>query len=556
MAERSSTRNRRTTPQSPPASLQPSDAGPQSRRATRSQSHDVSDGETGTAKAGRRSARQANVQGPQAVKAEGKGPARKGKVNAQAIAAQGLCSYRHISRVPSLIYTVDPELSMVAEETNIGYPELARQINNELAATENAIQQTNQQVDLPGNDSALAGTTARLSNPAQDGKSSNVQEMLDTLPDLSDAADKLLRWLLPEDLSENAIAAIRADLQYPNSRIGKNVKRLSAVFAAQKGIYGDFEHYINIPVVVKALVGLNAVADIDSVWRPEPILHKANLTTLVTVITRSWSEKFNNEHFDFLEGIFPAPFLTRSDSINDLSVAVEIRTQHFIMLSSRYTDVPNFDPDMILSQVFFNTPPNLKGWSVVGMRSEDLAKEQQAIIHRRLQDIRRNFSNGRAVDLPSLKSAYPWDDFVASVMNWSRARLDHIQEQIKAHGGVEAIVQSLGNESQHQIAAATTSAAEGVTSPLVELEYPSASEFSHTASDRSDLNRVAARKAAGKRAEKVKSVNPSECKQLLLARLMGFPDSTHHELCLSALKPGGHWKPPEIRRRQVQHQSQ
>jgi len=400
---------------------------------------------------------------------------------------------------------------MVAEESNIEYPVLAQNASAQLESAANAIQETNQSIKSPGNLSAFSGTTARTSNAVQELRNSNAQDMLDALPDLSDAADKLLRWLLPQDMSENTITIMRADLQYPGSRISKNVKRLSDVFQAQKGIYGDFESYINIPAVLKTLLGSDNVTNLDAAWRPEPLLHKANIATFVGIIIRSWGEKFNNEHFDFLETIFPVPFLSRSSRIEDLSVAVEIRTQHFIMLSSRYTDVPNFDPDMFLSQVFFNEPPVLKGWEVSGLRSEDLTKEQQALIRRRLQEIRRNFSNGRAVDLPSLKIAFPWNVFVTKVVAWSKARLDQIQNEVDAHGGAVGIVQALSNETQTSVSAGRADMNEDGTSPLVDLglrNYPSPSQFSHTTSDQSELHRLATMGAASMRPEKVKSVLP------------------------------------------------
>ncbi len=414
---------------------------------------------------------------------------------------------RYSSLCHVLTFEVDPELSMVAEESHIGYPILAQNAGAQLESAANAIQGIDQSIKSPGNTSGFSGTTARTTNAVQELRNSNAQDMLDALPDLSDAADKLLHWLLPQDMSENTIATTRADLQYPGSRISKNVKRLSDVFQAQKGIYGDFESYINIPAVLKTLLGSDNVTNLDAAWRPEPLLHKANIATLVGIIIRPWGEKFNNEHFDFLETIFPVPFLSRSSSIEDLSVAVEIRTQHFIMLSSRYTDVPNFDPDMFLSQVFFNDPPMLKGWEVSGLRSEDLTRDHQALIRRRLQEIRRNFSNGRAVDLPSLKIAFPWNVFVTKVTTWSKSRLDQIQNEVEAHGGAVGIVQALSNETQTSVSAGRVDASEDGTSPLVDLglrSYPSPSQFSHTTSDQSEMHRLAAMGIAGMRSEKVK----------------------------------------------------
>lgn len=361
---------------------------------------------------------------------------------------------------------------------------------------ENATPSNGQPTKSPGNVSGFSGTTARTSNPIQELKNTNAQDMLDTLPDLSDAADKLLHWLLPEDISEAMVEAMRAQLQFPGSRISKNVKRLGNVLQAQKSIFGDFEQYINIPAAIKALLPSDASTNVDAGWRPEPILHKANLTTLVMNTTLTWSEKFNNDHFDFLESIFPYPFLSQSSSIVDLSIAVEIRTQHFIMMSSRYTDVPNFDPDIFLQQVFFSKTPVLKGWQVPGLRAQDLTEEHQALITQRLKDLHQNFSNGGAVNFRSLKKAYPWNAFVTKILVWSKARLGQIQGQIEANGGVDGIIQGLSDEIQAQASTGASNTLEDRTSPLVQLDYPSASEFSHATSDQADLHRLAALRAA------------------------------------------------------------
>ena len=403
-----------------------------------------------------------------------------------------------------LTFIVDPELSIVAEEPSLAYPDLAQAANTELELNEHAITLNNDPNNSSGNAAAFSGTTARNSDTAQDLKNSSAQDMLDTLPDLAHAADQLLRWLLLEYISDATVETMRVQLQFPGSRISKNVKRLGNVLQAQKSIYGDFESYINIAAVIRTLLGPEAVTTENAGWRPEPLLHKANLATLVTNTTRAWSEKFNNEHFDFLESIFPGPFLSHSSSVEDLKIAVEIRTQHFIMLSSRYTDVPNFDPDMILSQVFFSDSSVLKGWAAPGLSAEELTEEHQALIHSRLQDLRQNFSNGRAVDLRSLKQAHPWGAFVTKIIAWSKARLDDIQRQIEANGGVNTILEVLSNQVQAQASAGAESMIDDRTSPLVQLDYPSASEFSHTTSDRSDLHRLAAVRAAATQPAKVR----------------------------------------------------
>lgn len=129
-----------------------------------------------------------------------------------------------------LTLTVEPELSVVAEEPDVAYPDLEQSAHHGLELVDSAVQ------GAPG---TLSASTARTSIPMQEFKNSTVQDMLDTLPDLCHAADKILQWLLPEEISEDTVASMREDLQYPDSRLSKIVKRLSNVLQAQNGIYGD-----------------------------------------------------------------------------------------------------------------------------------------------------------------------------------------------------------------------------------------------------------------------------------------------------------------------------
>ncbi|KAL8822498.1 MAG: hypothetical protein Q9191_006768 [Dirinaria sp. TL-2023a] len=488
MADRTSARNRLNTSQSPPKSHDAANAPQQSSprrttRATRSQSRDVSDSEAGRigAKGGRRSTRQATGQGLQGAKNEKNANGSKEKPNALASAAQ-----------------VDPELSVVAEESDVAYPNLQQSANHGLQLVDQS---------TPG---ALSGTTARTSIAKQALKDSNVQDMLDTLPDLSAAADKVAQWLIPEEVTEEVVASMRQDLLYPDSRLSKNVKRLSSVLQAQKGIYGDsIEDYISTQSVLTALLGSPEADDSDEPWYPNPMLHKANISTFLVIVTRSWGEAFNNDHLDFLEKFFPSPFLSRASTIEDFSAAVDVRTQHFIMLLTRYSDVPNFDPDIILQQAFYvsNSASPLKGWSAPGLKENDLNQEYQALIVRRMTDIRSHFSDGRAVHRP-LKAAFPWNAFVTKMIAWSKSRLDEIDTLIQTHGGVEAIVEALSGEVQSRVASGALDLARNGTSPVVELSYPSPSAISNTASDRSSLNRLAAARSVSGRGTKVQFKTP------------------------------------------------
>lgn len=393
-----------------------------------------------------------------------------------------------------LISSVDPNLSAVTEDTNIEYPEL----KPNLART--ILEGVAQAAESPF--SAFSGTTARTSRSAHELKIYSAFDLLDALPDLSYAADKVLSWLLPEnEVSEEAVASICNELQDSGSRTSKNVVRLGKSFQMQKDVYGG-KPFIKPSVVVSALLGSSEVQGNGSEpWRPDPLLHKANLTSLVLLITRSWEVEASSHLLDFLDQNFPAAFIARLSNSEDFALALDVRTQHFILQLARYIHQLNFDPDMLLSQIFQNNPTSFKGWHSPGLQAEELTDEQKHAIAVRFQELGQNFSDGKSVDPEALKNAYPWLPFVTQMVVWSKARLADAEAQIDARGGTGELIQALDQEIQGRITAGLM--ANDGTRTDIQLEYPSPSQLSTPLSDKTEANRIASIKAAERRSTKL-----------------------------------------------------
>ena len=245
-----------------------------------------------------------------------------------------------------LIDLVDPNLSQVPEETNVDYPDLKPNFLNGLA------QAANQIAESPY--TAFSGTTARTSRSAQEYRGYSAFDLLDALPDLSYAADKVLSWLVPEnEINEEAVASTYNELQNNGSRTSKNISRLGQSFNTQKDVYGG-QPFMNPSVVVGALLGSNEIQGTENQpWRPDPLLHKANLTTLIMFITRSWEIEASARLVEFLDQNFPLAFIGQSFAARDFGIALEIRTQHFILQLARYIHQLNFDPGMCFQRPNF-----------------------------------------------------------------------------------------------------------------------------------------------------------------------------------------------------------
>ncbi|KAL8796780.1 MAG: hypothetical protein Q9195_000863 [Heterodermia aff. obscurata] len=481
MAERTATRasSRLITPQSPLKADQATDKSQQtatrrSTRAARSQSRDVSDSEATKAsgKGGRRGARQANARG---AEVPGK-PGRKGKVTALPNNDQ-----------------IDPELSVLAEVVSMEDPELKPNFGPTLEGIAQA-------AESPF--SAFSGTTARTSRSAQEPKGSSALDLLDALPDLSYAADQVLNWLLPSDeVSEEAIAGICDQLQDNSSRTGKNVVRLGKSFQMQKDVYGG-KPFMKPSIVVSALIGSSEIQGNGSErWRPDPLLHKANLTSLILLITRPWEIDASSQLLEFLDQNFPTAFSGQLSTDEDFAIALEIRTHYFIIQLARYIHELNFDPDMLLSQVFQINPTAFKGWDGLGLQAQELTEEQSQAIALRFQGLGQNFSDGSNVDPEALKNAYPWLSFVTRIMAWSKKRLADIEAQVNAQGGTSEIINALDQEIQARIAAGLVVIDN--TRSDIQLQYPSPSQLSTPMSDKIELNRIATIKAAERRSSKL-----------------------------------------------------
>ena len=391
-----------------------------------------------------------------------------------------------------LIIVVDPDLSVVAEVASIDYPPL----KNFSPSLEGIVQAAEPPF------SAFSGTTARTSRSVHEPKNSSALDLLDALPDLSYAADQVLSWLLPtNDVSEETIARICSDLQDSSSRTGKNIVRLGRSFQMQKDVYGG-KPFMKPSIVVSALIGSSEIQGNGSEhWRPDPLLHKANLTSLIMLITRPWEINASSQLLEFLDQNFPTAFSAQLSTDEDFAIALEIRTQHFITQLARYIHESNFDPDILLSQVFQINPTAFKGWDSPGLQAQELTEEQNQAIAHQFQGLGQNFSDGRNVDPQALKNAYPWLSFVTRIMAWSKKRLGDIETQVNAHGGTGEIIRALDQEIQARISAGLMMI--DSTRSDIQLEYPTPSQLSTPISDKSELNRIATIKAAERRSSKL-----------------------------------------------------
>lgn len=411
------------------------------------------------------------------------------------------------------VLTIILDLSIVAEDPDVVYPELEEGDNGGEGMDDDVAVQNQllRETKSPGAVSAISGTTARTSHSAQELAYLDPEIMLDALPDLLGVANKILNLLVPQNTLPAHIIGNAKTLQDPASRASKNLQRLQDIFQLQKDLYGS-EQYINLTITLRALLKARHFNEVGSgSWRPDAVLQMANLTTLaMTVLPARRQDPTAQNALEKLGREFPKPFLFATEAIQTGSVAsmgnssmsestfdmaLEVRTQVFIMLVSRHMDQPNFDPDTVLNQVFFESESAVQGCDTPGLRSEELSKQQVEVIKQRVRKIRHMFPEDsqalrshRFVDLERLSATFSWPEFIIQIASWCRMRQDEIEGQMEYQGGFENIVQALGDEIMRRATLLTVDVQGDATdgegmSPLVQIHYEPSSEISGATSD-------------------------------------------------------------------------
>ena len=394
-----------------------------------------------------------------------------------------------------------PDLTTVPEDPPIVYPEIQLGEDEELgqaADTGHSVPHGSPQISKsPGGASAFSGTTVRTSLPVQDSADPNTEGMLDALPDLSEAADKLLGCLMPGEISDATVARQMTKLHTKGTTASINWRRHGNSFQAQRELFGS-DLYINPFAALKTLLGTNQLSEAtSSPWRPDALFHKANLAVLASsIFTRPWQEE-DDQFIEELEQAFPRYFteaLASSDTLmpghsillaETFQFALEVRTQYAITLLARHSSQPNFDSDVVLHQVFYKNKGVLKSWGVLGIHSENLTDVFEDMVLKRLAQLREaftDFSESAIAGTERLRMTFPWTSFVRQTVAWISQRMKEVKTQIVASGGNQAICESLRDEVQR-----LRSTRPSMNDDDLVLNYEPPSEASNTGSEHQNV---------------------------------------------------------------------
>jgi hypothetical protein len=319
---------------------------------------------------------------------------------------------------------------------------------------------------------ATKGTTDDDSDGASAFTTKTHQEdMIFGLEPLVVDSKQILQFLTSENFSDTATSQ---NFQQPNTRVFKKHQNLLARLRDSCETFGESDDLIPIAPIptIRKIVGDSSWPEFaNGQWRrPEAIFQLANLANFAAAVVAPDARSSND--FGVLHTMweqFPSPFtcgfeeaarhkLAKWDSKlleRTFELGLEIRTQYAISLLSERRSDPNFDPDVVLTQVFYVEDDegaiNFLGFSANGLSVDDLflpnAFELQ--VSQRIQALKEHCSEhgNDFVDIYSLTNSFPWESFLTLTMSWVQARAAELGQEIDRQGGIGKIQQSLQEQN-------------------------------------------------------------------------------------------------------------
>lgn len=335
--------------------------------------------------------------------------------------------------------------------------------------------------------------------------------MTDALEELSHASNKILDLFIPQEVTEASIQRVKKQLSNLKSKETKQFQRYTPNFQAQREIYGG-DRFIDVPATVRAILGVSKLDNVrPGPWRMDPILYQANLANLLMASVAQDGEDVERVTGE-LDKVFPSPFvqvLVDSTTVEDVAngsallrqsfrIALEIRTRYFIDSAKRLLNQSGFDPDELLTQIFYKDESKLKGWNVAGLRSEDINsnKDFKTLIIDRLAQLRETFSETEdpSIDLGSLEEAFSQVRLTTAVTWWSQSRLQEIKVQmnnVEGAAGILRAIQSTANgDDRLPLGTMDQDLSRGKESRGVVLNYRQSSDSPHMKPNQTQISQA------------------------------------------------------------------
>ncbi|KAJ5797924.1 uncharacterized protein N7503_007220 [Penicillium pulvis] len=316
----------------------------------------------------------------------------------------------------------------------------------------------------------ISGTTFLeaddLDSDDDDEASDDPITMLDELPDLQQAASSLMNLLVSNQSIPIGIvnAAKRMRVAGLGSKENKRLKSHCKKLVERMKQYGDLP-FVDVSRIRSLIPSIAAGGDYQP-WSPSPTLHSANCARLAFEVLLSTADSESAKQVvESLNSQFPAPFLdhfTKGRESNPIGsstaekaaweLALEIRTQYFIMEFERRQTEKGFEPNQLLRSIFYDESRHeggeldsrwLRGFDLVAAfkdENECLPDRYHDTVLDRIGELELDlFDDDGAPNAKGLRAAFSWQRFSVRTARFLHARDKEIRRDLKVQANFDDV---------------------------------------------------------------------------------------------------------------------
>lgn len=315
--------------------------------------------------------------------------------------------------------------------------------------------------------SRLSGTTFFNYESESEDEELNAFSVVDELPDLQHAAAGFLTILISDSSDPSSMVNAARRMRDPKSTEKRRLKTHAKKLVDRMRQFSS-QTFIDVEEI-RRLVPSVSLRDSDQQWSPSPILHSANCARLALeiLLTTTVSDS-SRQTIRSLETQYPAPFMDRiEDRSRPISVgasatekatfdlALEIRTQFFIMELERRANEEEFDPMSILRSVFYDVlavdsgeldPSFLRGFKLAGIFEDENGRLpdrfHEAVVDRIAELEIGLLDEDGFHNIQALSAAFPWSRFLLRTARFVHGREKEIKRDLRTQPDLDE-VQSL-----------------------------------------------------------------------------------------------------------------
>jgi hypothetical protein len=304
----------------------------------------------------------------------------------------------------------------------------------------------------------VSGTTLGHNDPEYVDSQVGVK-IVDHLPFIQEQATLVMNLLVPQDMNPDSIAA---EAKRFRDSVHPNTKRL------RRSVEGMVDELNDSPLSLNGMTFLD-ISRVRRLVTPTqfeasiPNLHMTNCASLaLNFFFSADGASPQPQIIQELDANFPLCIMNNvtesltsreigSSNTRDttFNLALNIRTQFFIMELERRQREQNFNPIAILRQIFCmdltpsedhleEIPGSFRGFNLPGVfQDEDghlpetLPDKLQIAVSDRFNELYEEISEWEDLDVAGLKKAYRWRSFERDLARWIHTRSREIKEDIR-----------------------------------------------------------------------------------------------------------------------------